>query len=91
MGFSRLILPNALPEGVWRLVSEVAAMSTSRVVGLSIGVVVDVAVLCTGAYAQAVPAPSITVALQMVPQDDLSGIASTAMMKEARDLGPRRR
>ncbi len=66
-------------------------MNTSRAVALSLVLVVDAAVLCAGAHAQAVPAPSITVALQMVPQDDLSGIASTAMTKEARDLGPRRR
>jgi len=89
VGFSRLILPNALPEGVWRLVSEVAAMSTSRVVALSLVVVVDAAVLCAGANAQAVSAPLVTVALQVVPKDEISGIAWTAMTKEARTIWAR--
>jgi hypothetical protein len=89
VGFSRLILPNALPEGVRRLVSEVAAMSTSRSVALFLVVVVDAALLCAGADAQAVPAPSIKVALQVVSKDDLEGIAWMAMTQEARAIWAR--
>jgi len=64
-------------------------MSTSRVVALSLVVVVDAAVLCAGANAQAVSAPLVTVALQVVPKDEISGIAWTAMTKEARAIWAR--
>ena len=64
-------------------------MSTSRSVALSLVIVVDAALLCGGAHAQAGPVPSITVALQVVPKDDLSGIAWTAMTKEARTIWAR--
>jgi len=64
-------------------------MCTSRSVALFLIVVVDAALLCAGAHAQVVPAPSITVALQVGPTDDLSGIAWTAMTKEARAIWAR--
>jgi len=71
------------------LLPEVAAMRTSCVVALSLVVVVDATLLCAGAHAQVVPGPSITVALQVGPTDDLSGIAWTAMTNEARAIWAR--
>jgi hypothetical protein len=74
---------------MWRLLVEVAAMNTSRVVAFSLVLVVDAAVLCAGADAQAVPAPSIKVALQVESKDDLEGIAWMAMTQEARAIWAR--
>jgi hypothetical protein len=64
-------------------------MRTPYVVALSLVVAAEAALPRVDAHAQAIPAPSITVALDALRQDEVSGIAWAGMTSEARAIWAR--
>jgi hypothetical protein len=79
---------SSMVMGACVLLSMTSATVTGRN-AFSLVVVVDGLVLCVDTRAQPVPAPSITVVLQVVQKDDVSGIAWTVMANEARVIWAR--